>query len=84
MGPGRVLVGTRYSPSPAHPHPTHPGYTPPAPTATTQVFTGTARGLNMVVGLKTVAQLTLGVHFSGLRGMTEVYNLLRIVRINNH
>ena len=38
----------------------------------------------MVVGLKSVAQLTLVAHFSGFLGITEVYNLLRIRRINNH
>ena len=40
--------------------------------------------LNMAVGLKSVEQLSLCVHFSGSEGMTEVYNLLKIGRINNH
>ena len=30
----------------------------------------------MVVGLKSVRQLTLDAHFSDIQGMTEVYNLL--------
>ena len=38
----------------------------------------------MVVGLILVAQLTLGVHFSGFLSITEVYNLLEIRRIINH
>ena len=38
----------------------------------------------MVVGLKSVGQLTLDVHISGSRTMTEVYNLVEIDRITNH
>ena len=38
----------------------------------------------MAVGLISVHQLTLGTHFSGFQGMTEVYNLLRIGIFNNH
>ena len=38
----------------------------------------------MVVGLKSVAQLSLDDQISGFRVMTEVYNLIRIGRINNH
>ena len=38
----------------------------------------------MVMGLKSVDQLSLGAHFSGLRGITEVYNLLIAGIINNH
>ena len=41
-------------------------------------------GLNMVVGLITVDQLTLDGQISGSRVMTEVYNLVRIGRIINH
>ena len=33
---------------------------------------------NMVVGLKSVEQLTLSVQFSDIRPMTEVYNLVKI------
>ena len=40
--------------------------------------------VNMVVGLISVARLSLWVHFSGFQGITERYNLLRIGRINNH
>ena len=32
----------------------------------------------VVVGLISVAQLTLGAIFSDIRGMTEVYNLIKI------
>ena len=38
----------------------------------------------MVVGLRSVAQLSLDGHISGFRTMTEVYNLIEIGRINNH
>ena len=38
----------------------------------------------MAVGLKSVAQLSLDDCFSGFQGMTEVYNLSEIGRINNH
>ena len=38
----------------------------------------------MVVGLRSVAQLTLVGLFSGFGTMTEVYNLMRIGRISNH
>ena len=52
--------------------------------ATTLVFTGTVPRLNMVVGLNLVAQLTLGAHFSGFRGITEVYNLYIAGNPNDH
>ena len=39
---------------------------------------------NMVVGLKSVAQLSLWLHFSVFQGITEGYNLLRIDISNNH
>ena len=38
----------------------------------------------MVVGLRSVDQLSLDDQISGSQTMTEVYNLLRIGRINNH
>ena len=76
LGTGIALPGT-------HPHPP-PRVHPPAPTATTQVFTGTYRGLKLVVGLISVEQLTLSARISGFQGITEVYNLVRIHRISNH
>ena len=39
---------------------------------------------NMAVGLISVDQLSLCGHFSGFLGMTEVYNLSLVGRINNH
>ena len=42
------------------------------------VHRGQSGGVNSAVGLKSVAQLTLWVHFSDLRTITEVYNLLEI------
>ena len=38
----------------------------------------------MAVGLKSVAQLSLVGHISEIEGMTEVYNLVRIGKNNNH
>ena len=38
----------------------------------------------MVVGLKSVQQLTLSVQISGFPGMTEVYNLRNIDNPNDH
>ena len=38
----------------------------------------------MVVGLKSVDQLSLYDRFSDIRDMTEVYNLRIAGRINNH
>ena len=38
----------------------------------------------MVVGLKSVVQLSLYDQISGFQDMTEVYNLRNIGRINNH
>ena len=66
---------------------TTPGTPLPHPLVTMSAATAPARcygGVNMAVGLRSVAQLTLGVHFSRFEGITEVYNLLRIRRINNH
>ena len=39
---------------------------------------------NSAVGLKSVAQLTLSVHFSENQGMTEVYNLVKADNPNDH
>ena len=71
-----LLVPTQL---PTVPH--HPGYTPalhPGHGSTGVRCTVHVRGLNMAVGLRSVDQLTLRSHFSRLRGMTEVYNLVRI------
>ena len=38
----------------------------------------------MVVGLRSVDQLSLDARFSESGGMTEVYNLVEIGRIINH
>ena len=38
----------------------------------------------MVVGLRSVAQLTLGTHFSGFLGITELYNLSKLGNPNDH
>ena len=52
----------------------HPGYTSPLPHCCTDVGVRTEQR-QCAVGLKSVAQLSLYVYFSGFLGMTEVYNL---------
>ena len=84
---GQYWVGTRYSTPPAHPAIPHPGYTPAAADVQTRMSALPhvhVRGVNMVVGLYSVEQLTLGAQISGFKGITEVYNLIRIDRIINH
>ena len=88
MGPWDGLGGCTGIAHPAtHPVRTTPGTPPPYRTPEHQVRYGVhgyVGGRNMVVGLKSVRQLSLSVHFSGFLSMTEVYNLMRIGRINNH
>ena len=75
------------APLPAHPGTHYPGYTSPLPHAASALYccrTGHARGLNSVVGLISVGQLSLVDRFSDIRGMTEVYNAKNVGRINNH
>ena len=71
----------RYSP-PAHPPSLHhPGYTSPYPAAglyTADMAAAVYSQLNIAVGLKSVAQLSLSARISGFQGMTEVYNLVGI------
>ena len=75
MGSGHGLAGYRYSPPqvPTRPIPT-PGTPPPPCHRCTDVGVRTEQR-NSAVGLRSVAQLTLYVYFSGFLGMTEVYNL---------
>ena len=75
MGPGRVWLGTGYSPPTTHPPYPYPGYTPSTPWLGVTVMAGSVQRVEEVVGLRSVAQLTLDAHFSVLRTMTEVYNL---------
>ena len=66
---------------------TTPGTPPPhraVPPGMVQRCTVRYGGLNIVVGLKSVDQLSLSLLFSRFRGMTEVYNLVRIDIFNNH
>ena len=79
-----VLVGTRYSTPPPPTHPHYPGYTSSPHAASGYTAARSSRGVNMVVGLYSVEQLSLSVHFSGLLGITEVYNLGLAGRIINH
>ena len=75
------------APSQYPPGPHTPGTPLPYPLVAMSGYTG-ARAWrpanNMVVGLKSVAQLTLEGLFSGFQGITEVYNLATVGRINNH
>ena len=68
-------MGTRYSPSTTHPATHTPGTPPWHGSLVSMAPHGHVPDLNMVVGLKSVRQLTLYVLFSGFPGMTEVYNL---------
>ena len=84
MGPGTGWVWYRYSHPATHPSPHYPGYTPPG-TMLHATATGTAAAQpKEAVGLKSVAQLSLSARISGFLGMTEVYNLVKVGRINNH
>ena len=73
---------------PSHPQPHHPGYTsPPHPGARYTVYSAPAAvysGCKMVVGLKSVDQVSLSAEISGFQTITEVYNLVEIGRISNH
>ena len=84
MGPGMVPgVGTGIAP----PGPPQPCTTPgtPLPHRTEPATPRTLDHVHkLVVGLKSVGQLTLGTHFSGFQGITEGYNLVIVGRINNH
>ena len=84
MGPG---TGTGWGTGIALPGPPmlhHPGYTPPHHCRYGYTLPGHVSQVNSAVGLRSVGQLTLGAQISGFRGMTEVYNLVEIGRINNH
>ena len=75
---GGYWVGYRYSTLPTPPSPHLPRVHPsPCPPGHTYVGAAPA-SLKVAVGLKSVRQLSLSLHFSGLRGMTELYNLVRI------
>ena len=77
----RVVPGIAPPSPPTIPPPrVHLPTEPPSTRQRTRVLTA----VNMVVGLISVDQLTLGLLFSDIRGMTEVYNLIKVRRINNH
>ena len=83
-GPGRVsgwVPGIALPTPPSRPIPRV--HLPPPHSA---LATGAAQypGLNSAVGLISVEQLTLGTHFSGSRGMTEVYNLVEVGNPDDH
>ena len=70
-----------------HPARTTPG-TPPLPARHPVLMRAVTAvpytRLNSAMGLKSVQQLTLSDQISGFQGLTEVYNLINIGRINNH
>ena len=70
LGTGIALPGT-------HPAP-YPGYTPLLPARLDHAAVPHRARHKVVVGLRSVAQLTLRPVFSVLRVMTEVYNLREI------
>ena len=68
----------------AHPGP-HPTPGTPPPTRTASAVPGTAlTQTNSAVGLRSVAQLSLGTQISDNRTITEVYNLLELGNPNDH
>ena len=69
-----VLVGTGIAPPGTHPVIPPPRVHPPSHCTVTGLL-GLAVPGNMVVGLRSVGQLSLSGHFSDNRDMTEVYNL---------
>ena len=78
-----AVGSTRYSPSrhpPSYPPRVHPRWSP----RTELSCTGLSASHNMVVGLISVHQLSLCLHFSGFQGITEVYNLCTAGNPNNH
>ena len=84
MGPGMALAGYRVVPLPTHPS----SHTPGTPSHYGRCDVSCPQcqygGVNSVVGLRSVAQLTLSARISGFTGMTEVYNLVYVGRTNNH
>ena len=87
MGPRMVLgLGTGIAPPSTHRY-TPPRVHPSPPHAHGRTRTRTARSWtqsNMVVGLRSVDQLSLDTHFSDIEGITEVYNLTNVGNPNDH
>ena len=82
-----VLVVPGIAPSRTHPPALPRVHLPATPTGSARLGTlphGHVRELNIVVGLISVDQLSLYGQISETGTMTELYNLLRIGRINNH
>ena len=71
LGTGIAPSGTGIALPATHPVRTTPG-TPPLPARLDHAADTAPRGTNMAVGLISVAQLSLDVHFSVFQGMTEV------------
>ena len=80
VGTGIALPGTH----PPYPGPHYPGYTPPPTAPVPGTAPGLHRGVQQAVGLRSVAQLTLSAQISEIRGITEVYNLVKAGDPNDH
>ena len=76
-------LGTGIAPLRPTPARTTPG-TPPLPVLTREWPGQPYTRYNIAVGLKSVAQLTLGTHFSGFQGITEGYNLVYTGNADDH
>ena len=79
--------GTGIAPSRTTRHPHTPGTPPPYPRYTAVMVTvphSAAARKNSAVGLESVDQLSLVAHISRSGTITEVYNLSKTGRINNH
>ena len=84
LGSGGLGGSTRYSTPPDPPSSHTPGTPPPTPCTPGYAAALLAHRSNMVVGLRSVDQLTLVAHISRSGTITEVYNLSVAGRNNNH
>ena len=84
MGSWEGAGCTRVVPLPAHPYPIPRVHPSPHHGSLLHARCGHGSQDNMVVGLRSVDQLSLVRHFSGFRGITEVYNVAGAGITNNH
>ena len=84
MGPWDGAWGVPGIAPSRHPSPPHPGYTSPYPHSALATGAPRTRGTKEAVGLKSVGQLSLSAQISRFRGITEVYNLVKVRDPNDH